>query len=264
MRNVVEKALGPLRRMVSTLVGSRFERRVYVSRTGLTEGLLRRGGLGFLSTRPLSNEEVFLRELDLAEKTVFDIGAANGLTTLFFARKVGPAGRVIAFEPNPRSNAGIHDHIELNGFSNVSVFSTGIGEEASTVEFLYCPDRPALGTANPELQKKRRSLPGTKTVMVDIDSLDHLISENDLPSPDFIKLDVEGLELFALRGMARTLENHRPKLMVELHGQREEEVALFLLERGYRLLQVEEQLELTRDNLERDLHGHIFATKEDL
>ena len=70
--------------------------RVYVVRHGLAKGLKRRGGLGFVPQMGrLSLEETFLEGLDLAGQTVYDIGGYEGVFTLFFARRVGPSGRVV-------------------------------------------------------------------------------------------------------------------------------------------------------------------------
>src|SRR5688572_5752212 len=77
---------------------------VYTVRSGVAKGLKRRGGFGFIP-RDISREEAFLAAMDFRGKTVFDIGAYEGIYTLFFARAVGAKGRVVTFEPNPVNHA---------------------------------------------------------------------------------------------------------------------------------------------------------------
>lgn len=69
----------------------------------------------------------------------------------------------------------------------------------------------------------------SRTRLVSIDSL-------DLPRIDFIKIDIEGMEMEALRGAVRSIERHRPLLLVERLKTREQDIADFLSARGYSLL----------------------------
>ena len=90
-------------RITSFVSEKLFQNITYTVRHGLIQGMKRKGGLGFLPAAILpkshtSAEEEFLRGLDIAGKVVYDIGAFQGMMTLFFARK---AAAVIAFEPHP-------------------------------------------------------------------------------------------------------------------------------------------------------------------
>jgi hypothetical protein len=94
---------------------------VYTAKAGLVTGLKRRGGLGFIPKKSLTREHTFLKSLDFKGKNVYDVGGYTGLITIFFARAVGETGSVVTFEPNPQNYNAILDHIELNGFNNVTV-----------------------------------------------------------------------------------------------------------------------------------------------
>jgi hypothetical protein len=90
----------------------------YTSRRGLTTGLKRRGGLGFLPGGKPTAEEEFLLKLDLQDKIVFDVGGFLGLMTLFFASR---ANHVVTYEPLPESRPHIAQNLALNSFNNVTL-----------------------------------------------------------------------------------------------------------------------------------------------
>src|SRR5690349_13991531 len=86
-----------LTRLVNLFARPITNRITYVARCGVATGLRRRGGMGFIQ-RPQSLEEDFVCRIDLKGKTVFDVGAFEGLFTLRFASQ---AARVVTFEPHP-------------------------------------------------------------------------------------------------------------------------------------------------------------------
>jgi FkbM family methyltransferase len=231
---------------------------VYTSRIGLEAGLKRRGGFGFLPfKRTLTKEQMFLKSLNFEGKTIYDVGGHVGLVTLFFAREVGETGSVVTFEPNPQNYTAILDQINLNGFeNNVKVLQMGLGSKRETLKFVV-PDS-ARGTASLEKQQKYLGQGGVQVTQIEVDTMDSQVEANNLPKPDFVKIDVEGLELQVLHGMAQTTSNHRPEIFVELHGVREQEVVEFLLNHNYKVHQVEDGIDITRQNIER-VHGHLYA-----
>ena len=74
-----------------------------------------------------------------------------------------------------------------------------------------------------------------------MDSLDNQIIHHALPKPDFIKIDVEELELEVLTGMRETVLNYRPQLYIEVHGGPDNinNVVNLLLSYGYSLRHIE-------------------------
>jgi FkbM family methyltransferase len=231
---------------------------VYTARSGLIVGLKRRGGLGFVPGKALSREEIFLKNLDFKGKVVYDVGGFIGLMTMFFARAVGKTGRVITFEPNPQNYRAIVDHIELNRFINVSVIQMGLSSKPETLKFLVGKDS-AQGTADPNLQKRLLARGTVKVLEIEVDTLDNQIAVNNLPRPDFVKIDVEGLEIDVLQGLVKTISNCRPKLHIELHGIREQEVVELLLAYNYNIYQIEAGINLTQQNIDR-VRGHLYAS----
>jgi FkbM family methyltransferase len=241
--------------------------RVYTVRHGLAKGLKRRGGLGFVPQwGALPLEEQFLQTLELDGDTVYDVGGYQGVFTLFFARQVGPSGRVLTFEPNPASVATIRENVALNGFTNVRVHQLALGAAPGRGTLVFPTDESARGSLNGDIQDQIRTEPQARSLEVEIDSLDHQVALG-LPPPSFVKLDVEGLERAVLGGMSATLAEHHPRLYIEIHGadatrklENASQVIEFLWKCRYSIYHVENRLDIERsDHIARAIEGHIYC-----
>ena len=235
----------------------------YKIRQGVAAGLIRKGGFGFIP-RQLSPEERFLLGLEWDRQTVFDVGGYEGVFTLFFARSVGPAGRVITFEPNPANCQRIRDNIRLNRLNNVQLLQLGLGVGKSKSKLVFWPDEPARGTINDSYQKSLQEKKNAACIEVEIDSLDSQLSSNALPRPDFVKIDVEAAELEVLQGMSQTLKVHRPRLFIEIHsGVDVKHLAQVLLEKDYHLHHVESNTTIDSDHTQNAYNGHLYCVHRD-
>ncbi|GAF79068.1 unnamed protein product [marine sediment metagenome] len=227
-----------------------------------------KGSLGFISPiRRLTEEEKFLMDLDLSGQTVYDIGGYEGAFTIFFARAVGKNGRVITFEPHPDNAKKITENVRLNKFDNVGVRRIGLGKRRGKATLAF--RHSELATASVQEDSKARILQekGAKAIQIEIDSLDSQITANNLPKPDFIKIDVEGLEMDVLLGMGETIKGYKPKLFIEIHGvdikrktENVQRVAEFLLAGGYSLYHVESQQVVTAADIQIAKEGHLYCS----
>jgi len=187
----------------------------YTSRRGLTKGLKRRGGLGFLPGGTPTAEEDFLRTLDLKGKTVFDIGGFVGLMTIFFASR---AARVITFEPLPASRSKIRDNLMLNRFDNVTLRDVAVGAGPGELRIVYNELMSGGATGDPEIGGELTAgAAKPKSCVVPVTTID-LEIEAGQAVPDFVKIDVEGMEYSVLCGMRNLLASRKPWLYLELHG----------------------------------------------
>jgi FkbM family methyltransferase len=260
-------------RAVSFLSETLFDHFTYTVRHGLLKGMKRKGGMGFLpaviaARGGPSAEEEFFRNLDLAEKVVYDIGAFHGLMTLHFARQ---AKAVISFEPHPQNLRRLTENIQLNRLTNVRVIQRGMGEAEGSIELACDPRMPGAASGDPAIiSQVKDSIAAAQSVCVAVSRLDDAIEREHLPLPDFVKMDIEGMELSALRGMAKLLAERRPDLYLEMHGATEDEksrkskeILEFLFQAGYKLIRhVETGAAIARADDPVTRAGHLFCKPE--
>jgi FkbM family methyltransferase len=198
-----------------------FRDAVYVSRSGYFEGYRRTGRMPWLLPRRRPDaEEAFYRRLDVAEATVYDVGAHTGGHTALLART---AAHVYAFEPEPNTFAELSRLIAMNEVRNVTALAVALGGESGIAQMALPQEGDDMaGTLEPGFQEHLGDAPTVEVPVVALDDLRPLL---DLPPPDFVKVDVEGFEDEVLRGARRTVEAHRPTLMVEVHGLSPEDKA---------------------------------------
>jgi FkbM family methyltransferase len=139
--------------------------------------------------------------------TVVDIGANIGLYTVIAARNVGKSGKVISIEPHPESFRLLQTTIEVNGLNQVHGFNLAAGDTSKTVA-LFVTDENKADSRIYDESSKRQSVP---TQMVDLDSL---LAANGIDRVDLIKMDIQGAEGLALRGMAKTLANNATIVLI--------------------------------------------------
>lgn len=161
-----------------------------------------------------SPEEQLLERLPLRGLVVYDLGAYQGAYALFFSRKVGPAGLVVACEPQAANFAELTRRLQRQRVSNVRALPLALGESAGVRTLFALPGMATTASLAGEARSLLRRAVGTAQVA----TLDGLQPALHLPAPDFIKIDVEGHELEVLRGSRRTLEQHHPALLIEIHG----------------------------------------------
>ena len=200
---------------------------------------------------------------------VYDVGGDQGLFTLFFASRVGDTGWVVVFEPNEISLQRIRRNVRINQFSNVTIIPRGLAENQARRQFKYPTGEPALGSVFGGIDDIRHEELQDENMVhceIEVNALDNEITQGSLPVPDFIKLDVEGMEYPALKGMINTLRQHRPRLYIEIHGDsyssklaNVENVVAFLDDLRYRMLHVESGNNIDKSNAKLAYEGHLYC-----
>lgn len=143
--------------------------------------------------------------------TALDVGADIGYYTLLFAKRVGPKGRVFAFEPIPKAKQYLDRNIEMNGFHNVKTFDFALFDESGKM----CLEAPFTKS---KINPSRRKL-CSNDIEVKVKVFDEWAPKERIDAVDLIKLDVEGAELNVLRGMRSTLREQCPKILIEVHPE---------------------------------------------
>jgi FkbM family methyltransferase len=136
-----------------------------------------------------------------------DVGANVGSYSILLGQWVGSSGRVFSFEPAPSAFSGLVEHVALNRL--VHPVAAAVGDREGLAPFVASP------TAGEGRLGVSSDTPFASVPMVTIDSF----CQARNISPDFIKIDVEGWELAALRGARSTIASNRGRLalFVEMH-----------------------------------------------
>ena len=151
---------------------------------------------------------------------VIDGGGCFGDTAIHFADAVGAAGHVYVFDPLPKHCAIMREQLAMNPplAPRITIFPSGLADVGNDLRPL-----PADDVINPGARVVASAMPLT--------TIDDTVAQSGVPRVDFIKLDIEGSELGALRGAESTLRSLRPKLAVSLYHRVQDFFSIPLLDR---------------------------------
>jgi FkbM family methyltransferase len=143
--------------------------------------------------------------------TVVDIGSHEGYIMLLMAELVGSAGHVFAFEPISELFEGLKITRISNKFEQIVLENSAVGASDSQATIhLQASSRSASHSLAP-------SEISDKTDEINVVALDSYFKKRGWPHIDLIKLDVEGFETDAIKGMHKLLVNSLPICAIELH-----------------------------------------------
>jgi FkbM family methyltransferase len=184
--------------------------------------------LGYLLGTYEPQLQAIIKEYVAAGDTVYDVGANVGYASLLLAKRVGPGGRVIAFEPVPRNIDAFRENVKINDLANVRLLEFAASDRRGEATI-----RVADNFAEASLVWHRND-PSAQELTIRTVAIDELVEAGDLAHPRFVKIDVEGAEGNVLRGMRRMLAAAKPILFVECSEAGRETAWNLLRELGYR------------------------------
>jgi FkbM family methyltransferase len=184
-------------------------------------------------------ETALLRALLRRGMTCVDVGANWGYFTLLAAHLTGVQGMVVALEPDPRLFPTLRRNVEANGLEQVEMLQLA-ASDASGSCWLEGHDRRSGNLGTSHVVHAVRD--GVSTFRVETSTIDALLDERNVRTVDLLKMDIEGGEALALRGMRDGLAARRyTRLLLELHptmlgehGSSVAEVVAMMLDAGYR------------------------------
>jgi FkbM family methyltransferase len=170
--------------------------------------------------------------------TFVDVGAQIGYYSLKAAQVVGPAGHVIAIEPNPETLQILNGNVQASNPHIVSVAPVACSDKEDMLEFFASAE---ANTGESSFSKANASQSGvTHSYKVRARPLDDVVRESGVTRVDVIKIDVEGAEYLVLQGSRETLAKFKPAVLVEIidhqlkeMGSSAEQVRQFFREHGY-------------------------------
>ena len=162
---------------------------------------------------------------------VWDIGANVGTFTFAAASLVGK-GSVISVEADPwlasllRKTASFKDYCE----TDISILSAAVSDKNSVSRFLIA-SRGRASNALVEAGGRSQMGGARDSYFVPTLTLDALL--DCFPMPNFVKIDIEGAELLALRGASKLIEEVRPSFYIEVGGNVASPIYELFKEAGY-------------------------------
>jgi FkbM family methyltransferase len=192
-------------------------------------------------------EDVLEQFSPKAGDIVVDVGAAFGFYAILASKQVGKSGKVIAIEPQPQVFGMLKKNIELNNLQNIVLLNYAAHSNTATLKLF---DNYSV------VAERAKDAKVTSFTKVKADTLDNLLAPLNLREVDWIKIDIEGAELDALKGAEKTLANSKNlTFVVEVHSSEIfTQVTAFLKARGFGI--TFEAMNEGRD------WGHIVASKE--
>jgi len=184
-----------------------------------------------------------------------DIGANIGLYSLPLAREF-PEVSIYSFEPHPRNISCFQKSVEDNHFKNVRLLPFGLSKTSAMKE-LYIDETDSGGHSLIESNmwnNKKKS----RSIQIELRSLDEWASEIHLDRIDVVKIDVQGVEPDVFDGGMKTLKKFQPDILIEIQFEG-------LLKRGEVLQQL---LEINPNyqfrNMEDEIWRPISLLKNDI
>ncbi|MCK5259532.1 MAG: FkbM family methyltransferase [Candidatus Omnitrophica bacterium] len=139
------------------------------------------------------NETEFINKEVKVGDIVLDIGANIGYHTLIFAKLVGENGKVFAFEPDPTSFDLLERNVRNNGYKNVVLINKAVAEKSGRLKLFLSEDNLAD-------HRIYDSQDGRNFIEIESVRLDDYFKDFS-GKINFIKMDIEGSEYGAVKGM---------------------------------------------------------------
>lgn len=176
------------------------------------------GGSVFWSGFHHINEILFLKSILEPQMTFIDVGANQGEFSLF-ASSILSHGKVLAFEPVSFQRNLLELNRDINSFSQLHIYPFGLSNSESKLP-IYTSKNSLLhhgiheGLSSLYISEDRKEL----QEFIDLKVFDDIFFES-LERLDFIKIDVEGAELFALQGMIKSIKEFLPLVLIEINEE---------------------------------------------
>lgn len=203
-------------------------------------------------------------ELELIDAIVrpgdvaIDIGANFGLWAHYLSRRVGDSGKVYSFEPIPFTARTFRHLLRAFRWRNVELVEKGCGERSERVTFsVPVMDTGAISAGLVHMKGRNDARPGqatyaafpkTKDVDCDVVALDDYLPTVMRPGArvSLLKCDIEGADLFAMRGAKKLLLRDKPVVIMEItpwflegFGLTAQDVVQYMIDLGYELYRYE-------------------------
>ena len=206
----------------------------------------------------------FLKKTLKKDNVFIDIGANIGAYSLIASKLVEKTGMVIAFEPVNTINKMLIENIMMNDLTNITVEKKAVYDQNTNLE-LFISNEQNMGMSS-ILNHSHES--GEKQKIEAI-TLDNYVQLKKLAKIDLVKIDIEGAEIHALKGMKQSLVKFKPTLIIEISDGILENSSVksnaiydFLFDLNYVPYNIDEKGNI-KDFSSKDInyHNYIFLPK---
>jgi FkbM family methyltransferase len=174
--------------------------------------------------------------------TVLDLGANCGFHTITMANLVGASGKVYSYEPQRFIFQQLNCNLFINNIQNVYSYNAAVGDENKLIS-ITPPDYNQKGNIGDTHIEMNSEIGSEKIPMVVLDG-------KNLNNVKFIKIDIQGCELHALRGLRNTILRCRPIIFIELED--------------FQLIRYGTTLEMIHSYFNNELHYTIHSIRSDV
>ena len=150
--------------------------------------------------------------LQSKEGSFIDIGVNIG-QTLVKVKSIDLDVEYIGFEPNPICSAYVKKLIAANNFLNCQVVPVGLSDEPSVLSLFMNGDEDTSASIAENFREESFY---TSRTYVPVFNGDYLINQLGIKAISVIKIDIEGAELEAIRGLQETISKHQPYILCEI------------------------------------------------
>lgn len=201
-------------------------------------------------------ELTYLSQHLKADDVFVDIGANIGVYSLIASKLLAAKGKVISFEASAKNYDRLQEHLSLNKAENIKAHHLAIAEKEKEITLYYDAQEANIGMISAYANSNEI---GEKIKAVALDDF--------LPNQkvDFIKLDIEGGEYDALKGMQKLLQKQNPTLLIEIEEDiiakteyTVEDLINFLKELGYQKYFISNAGKLIAENENPARKNYIF------
>jgi FkbM family methyltransferase len=154
-----------------------------------------------------TDKDYFLQSRLNAGDVVVDAGTYVGVFTIYASKLIGATGRVFAFEPDPGTLEKLKINLRLNNVTNVVVIDKGLWSQNTTLFFRKGLE---LGSSFVIDQNVNRD----EVVEVPVTTIDTVLKDEPVHGRLFIKMNIEGSEVEALKGAVNTTTKYKPFVVV--------------------------------------------------
>jgi len=194
-----------------------FDRKLRLFKFDLTD--IMKEPFSIFATERIINNNIYDKQYKYSNATasvkpdfgdvVFDCGACYGDTTLFFAHEVGEDGMVYSFEFNKNNLNVMNKNVQLNSIlkKRIKIVPKPLSRVPNE-EFCFYENGPGSNIKSKQF--------GAPKLYVYSESIDNFVDKEKI-KVDFIKMDIEGSELDALKGGEITIRKFKPKLAISIY-----------------------------------------------